>query len=364
MIRRRRALPIVVFALAAVQALPAVAKKHPIPAAVDAILAPLPGTYAYVIRDLDTGEEWARNPDTPFPLASAAKAFVAMATLADVEDGNLLLTDRLKVSSDLMSPPSGILQDFDAGLEPTVSDLLHLMVSVSDNTAADVLTRKIAIERIRARMTDAELLRSDFFITNRALFLLSMGLGRALPGKGPERAAAWGALTPSQRIAVVRAVEDEHKGMPYDELEDRLSAYYAAAEDPWRDPRHIAFVAAIDNKSTARDMADFYTRMARGTLLSEGLSEKLLELLTEHERFGFEDDLALDPSVSYAHKGGSDGGIRAECGVLLTQDGRAIVVVLLGQGFREEPDTAKVQPVDDAFLRIHKILTARLATKK
>ena len=49
-------------------------------------------------------------------------------------------------------PGSGVLQDLDPGLEPTIRDLAILMTVVSDNQGTDLLYNIVGTERIHAAL--------------------------------------------------------------------------------------------------------------------------------------------------------------------------------------------------------------------
>lgn len=73
------------------------------------------------------------------PLGSMFKLYVLGAVVQAVKDGKLSWDQQLTVSKDVKSLPSGQLQDAPDGTKVTVQHAAELMISVSDNTAADML---------------------------------------------------------------------------------------------------------------------------------------------------------------------------------------------------------------------------------
>jgi beta-lactamase class A len=59
------------------------------------------------------------------------------------EDGALNLQERIDIGVEDRCPGSGVLQFHDPGLQPTIRDLITQMIVTSDNTATDILIKKL-----------------------------------------------------------------------------------------------------------------------------------------------------------------------------------------------------------------------------
>jgi beta-lactamase class A len=92
---------------------------------------------------LETGESVALNGDQRFPMLSVYKFPIAMAVLAQVDQGNLKLDQQVRVEASDIVQGSQILDQNSQGMEFSLAELLKYMVSESDNTACDVLLRLI-----------------------------------------------------------------------------------------------------------------------------------------------------------------------------------------------------------------------------
>ena len=90
------------------------------------------------VLDLKTGEETAHNADSLYPMASTFKVPILAAAFQQIAAGRLRLDDRRTLQDGDKSPGSGILPHFEAGLTPSLQDLLTLMIIISDNTATDM----------------------------------------------------------------------------------------------------------------------------------------------------------------------------------------------------------------------------------
>lgn len=97
----------------------------------------------------ESGETlFERGADEPFTAASVVKIPLVMALYADAAEGRLSLDERLPVGGTV--PGSGVLRLLKVD-ELTIRDLAELAISVSDNTATNVLIDRIGIERVAER---------------------------------------------------------------------------------------------------------------------------------------------------------------------------------------------------------------------
>lgn len=92
---------------------------------------------------LETGESVTLNGNQRFPMQSVYKFPIAMAVLAQVDQGKLKLDQKIRVETSDIVQGSRILDENSQGVEFTLAELLKYMVSESDNTACDVLLRLI-----------------------------------------------------------------------------------------------------------------------------------------------------------------------------------------------------------------------------
>lgn len=101
------------------------------------------GTIGVCVRDLATGDEVGVHLDDGFPMASVCKVPILVTAYRQVDAGVLDLTDRIALTDARRGFGSGLLNFFDSGLNPTLRDLLHLMIIVSDNAATDMILERI-----------------------------------------------------------------------------------------------------------------------------------------------------------------------------------------------------------------------------
>jgi beta-lactamase class A len=97
---------------------------------------------------LETGESVSLNGNQRFPMLSVYKLPIAMAVLAQVDQGNLSLDQKIQIEASDIVQGSQILDENSQGTEYSLVELLKYMVSDSDNTACDVLLKLLGEPKI------------------------------------------------------------------------------------------------------------------------------------------------------------------------------------------------------------------------
>ncbi len=97
----------------------------------------------------------AIDVDTPMPSASLIKLPILACALQEAEEGRLELGRRVPMKAGDQVAGNGVLRHLAAGLQPTVHDLLTLMIIISDNTAANMAIELLGAGRIQAWIRSA-----------------------------------------------------------------------------------------------------------------------------------------------------------------------------------------------------------------
>jgi beta-lactamase class A len=121
----------------------AAASSSPIEAEISRIATPVEGTIGVAAWRLDgRGPRVLVNADQRFPMASTFKVAVAGTILTKVDRGEISLAQLVPVDPNMMVQSEGLASTFrHSGVSVSVENLLELMLTVSDNTATDVLTK-------------------------------------------------------------------------------------------------------------------------------------------------------------------------------------------------------------------------------
>lgn len=106
------------------------------------------GVVGFAVVNLETGERLSRRGDEPFPTASLIKVPIAVALMDQVAQGQVSLDDRMTVLRIEKVPGAGLLQFLHDGAEITIRDAMWLMLTISDNTATNLLLSRIEMRRV------------------------------------------------------------------------------------------------------------------------------------------------------------------------------------------------------------------------
>ncbi|WP_043263029.1 serine hydrolase [Streptomyces sp. CT34] len=107
---------------------------------------------SFLARHLDTGEQLGFAVDEPVPLASVVKVPLALVVLDRIATGELDAARPVTVDPATSSVGPTGLAAFRHPATVAVGDLLHLMLSVSDNAAADALLDLVPVADVDARL--------------------------------------------------------------------------------------------------------------------------------------------------------------------------------------------------------------------
>ena len=134
------------------------------------------GIVGVAATQLATGRHVGYREDEVFPTASVIKLPLLVTLYEDAIAGRIDLSERVTYREDARVAGSGVLQYLDDGLQPTLRDLAVLMMSVSDNTATDLLFDRVGKARIEATMDRLGLgsIRAPFDIREMLMELVDM----------------------------------------------------------------------------------------------------------------------------------------------------------------------------------------------
>jgi beta-lactamase class A len=115
------------------------------------ISARVDGVVGYAIVDLTTGEKIGHLERETFPTASAIKLAIVYELFKQAEEKHISLDEMLTLDRRQAVGGTGVLVEMGT---PTLSirDYAVLMVTLSDNTATNILIDRLGMDRIAARM--------------------------------------------------------------------------------------------------------------------------------------------------------------------------------------------------------------------
>ncbi|HSG62278.1 MAG TPA: class A beta-lactamase [Pseudomonadales bacterium] len=279
----------------------------------------LVGRIGVAAQEISTDRVISINADETFPMASTFKIATAVALLELVDQGKLSLDLYVEITPDMMvAGPNPIVQNFiHPGVKLSVANLIEVMITESDNTAAEVclelaggpvavtqMLKRIGISKQSIDRYGTELLQ-DFY---------------ALPNKG-------------YAAAVIEAMVKDPS---------------LAAKIPNMNP---TFERDSRDQTSPNAMLDLLLAIDGGEVLTDTSRAFLLTAMT-HTRTGNSRLKGLLPKgTPVAHKTGTLGGIANDVGFITLPDGRryAIAVYTKGSTTREADRERAIAEVSRAI---------------
>jgi len=108
-----------------------------------------PGTAGVVVRSSSDGQEVTHNPGKVFSSASLIKLGVLFTLFSKVSSGEIDLDEGILFDHSA-SVEGGLLHRVRSGVRLRLDDLALLMISVSDNTAANLLIDRLGMDEINS----------------------------------------------------------------------------------------------------------------------------------------------------------------------------------------------------------------------
>ena len=113
-------------------------------------IAGFPGRVSLFAENLQTGASYGLLANEPVRTASTIKLAVMIECFAEAGEGKW--AEPLTVSAQNKVSGSGVLTEFSDGVQLPLRDVMHLMIVVSDNTAANMLLDRVTGNAVNARM--------------------------------------------------------------------------------------------------------------------------------------------------------------------------------------------------------------------
>jgi hypothetical protein len=287
---------------------------------VDAALRSVAPQVRLLVADVSNGScqtVHSIDPGTAAPIGATFKLYVLDALGKAVASGMARWNQPLTVTAQLKSLPAGELQNEPDGTQVSVLNTAAAMVSLSDNTATDMLINLVGRSAVEDALTTTGMANPALdrpLLTTREIFVLKLRQWPALA----ERYIS--ANEPSRRTLLASTV-------------DRAPLPAVAAAGSWIAPRDIN---SLEYFASAGDICRAYASLA--TLAARPGLSPIGQVLSLND-----DSLALDPAQwkTTWFKGGSEPGVLTMAYLATTRTGHSYVVTVLA----EDPS----QPIDETI---------------
>jgi beta-lactamase class A len=261
------------------------------------------------------------DPGTAAPLASASRLYLLDALARSIASGQVSWSQPLTITAQLKSLGAGDLQNQPDGSQVSVLDAAAKMISIGDNTAADMLINLVGRRAVEAALSTAGMAdpsRDIPFLTTRQLVTLKLD-------QWPVLAQRYIAASQAGRRALLASVVD------------RAPQPSATALAAWRTPRDIN---SIERFGSASDICRVYASLA-ALARRPGLFP-VASVLEANDG-----GLGLDPAQwrTTWFLAGSEPGVLASTFMATTRTGHRYVVAVLAENPSAPINQATAVPV-------------------
>ncbi|HSF16925.1 MAG TPA: serine hydrolase [Vicinamibacteria bacterium] len=259
------------------------------------------GRMAIYVEHVGRSEVVAIDADSIYETFSVIKVPIMVEVLRRVEEKSLSLSQRVPLESGYGRIPSGVLYAFDPGLQPTVKDLLNLMIIVSDNAATDILADLVGRDAITGSMKKLGLARTEIRFSDL------------------DWDREW-----------LSALDEEYRGATGEETLSFPFEEHSSEDVSEAFRRVIEETPLFFGRSTAREIGRLFALLARHELVSQDASALMIDIL-ERQQVNHRLPRYLPDGVRIAHKtGDGEPWVGNDAGILWIDDEPVVVVVFTG----------------------------------
>jgi beta-lactamase class A len=320
-----------------------------------AITSALGGTVGVAARNLASQASVCVNADELFPMASCFKIPIMVEVMRRVDAGALHMDDRLTLTEADKSPGSTLIH-CQEGLRPSVRDLLYLMITLSDNTATDMLWRLVGLGAVNETMRELDLRAIDCSMPNREYFLMECGAGSDWRGlSGAETVARWRSIEArdERADAFARILEENARlsGAAFQHLYDQR---WGRDESSDYDEA-FAIDQALDNLGSPHDMAELLAMIVESRCASAPSCRLMVEIMSRQE-WREKIPAGLPPGLLVANKTGGVSGTSNDAAIVYTPSGAPLVMVVYCKGLGSGAKARASQAIADIAAELYEHL--------
>src|SRR5205807_2354427 len=170
-------------------------------------VAPFKGKVFIFAKNLDTGAAYTFNGDERVRTASTIKIAVMIEVFARVAEGKAKWTDELVLTKAARFSGSGILPELGDGLRLTLQDCVRLMMTLSDNTATNMVLDYLSSNSTPGTDSVNDRMNLLGFKATRIMRRVGSG-GESKAGKEPEnKKFGLGSTTPHEMVQILEKLD-------------------------------------------------------------------------------------------------------------------------------------------------------------
>ncbi len=315
------------------------------------------GQLGLYMKHVESGREMAIDADKIFPLGSVFKIPIMVEVYRQVNEGLISMDEKIKLENRNYCIGSGILQYLSPGLELTIRDLITLMIIATDNTASEMLWKRIGIQRVNMLIRELGLAKTSIYLPWREGFLLTMGKGPFKNLSVQEAGRKWKGLSDLDRMKILNEIDTEFANLSIEDFRREYENLYGMKEEKkFRTQREYDQV--FDNLGTPREIGILLEKVLKGEVVSRESSKEMLAMMMRNIGSSSLPDY-LSEDVVVASRSGVTAGTVNNAGIIYVNSNSHIVLCvffkMLGEKIPDRAQTADAKIarlVYDHFSRV------------
>lgn len=307
------------------------------------------GQMGLYMKHVESGKEISIEADKIFPLGSVFKMPVMVEVYRQAHEGTLSLDEKLRLEPRNYCIGSGILQYLSPGLELSIRDLVTLMMIASDNTASEMLWKRIGIQRVNMLIRELGLHKTSIYLPWREGFLLTMGMGPFKEKSVQEAARTWKGLSDLERMKILNEIDAECANLSVEEFRRKYEALYGMKEEK-KFKTQREYDQVFDNLGTPREIGVILEKVLKGEVVSQEASKEMLATMMRNAT-GSAIPQYLSDDVIVAAKSGITAGTVNNAGIIYISAKSHIVLCVFFKKL-EEKNPEKAQLAEAKIARI------------
>ncbi|HDP96728.1 MAG TPA: serine hydrolase [Euryarchaeota archaeon] len=292
------------------------------------IVKEIPGSMGCYIKHIERSEEIVIEADKVYSLGNVFQLAIMVEVFRQIEREMISIDDKITLTDNYKSVGSGILQYLSSGIELSVKDLLVLMMTISDNTATDLLWKKVGVQSVNMMLRDLGFTRTNIYIPNREYYMLSLLMGEEFDGLSmSEFVQTWKNKSQLEKTRSMAALDSQFGNLSIDEFRTRYEAMYGRRGRK-RFQQKRAFDEAVDNQGSPREVGTLLEKVFTGEIASPSACQRMLGIMLLQDQCS-SITLELPPEVPVSGKGGAIAGTKNDAGVVYINPKSHFVIACL-----------------------------------
>jgi len=307
------------------------------------------GQVGLYMKHVESGRELAMDADKIFPLGSVFKIPLMVEVFRQADEGLISLDEKLRLENRHYCIGSGILQYLSPGVELSMRDLVTLMIIATDNTASQMLWKRIGIQRVNMLMREMGLAKTSIYLPWREGFLLTMGKSPYKNHSVQEAARNWKGLSDLERMKVLNEVDSEYANLSVEQFRREYENLYGVKEEK-KFKTQREYDQVFDNIGTPREIGMLLEKVFRGEVVSKEASREMLHLMLRNVGASSLPQYLSD-DVMVASRPGITAGTVNNAGIIYISSGSHLILCVFCKRL-EEKNPEKAHQAEARIARI------------